>query len=141
VVVFGCYLVAVGVLTLDPSQQAPGRSLSLVSALLQAVGLPVLADSRVLEVASNVALFVPFGLLGLLSWPSLRVLGWTALGALLSAAIELSQLLFLPHRFATVSDLVANTTGAMLGALVATAVRRVLVRREGLPPHVSQTGS
>ena len=121
------YLGVVGVLTLDPTQKAPGHSLSLVSVLLRGIGLRVSAASSVLEVVSNVALFVPLGLLGLLLWPSRRVLGWTAAGAGLSAAIELSQLLFLPHRFATISDVAANTAGALLGALLAAGIRRVLL--------------
>jgi glycopeptide antibiotics resistance protein len=94
------------------------------------VQLPVPAHSRILEFASNIALFVPFSLLGLLCWPSRRVIAWTAAGALTSTVIELVQLLFLPHRFATVSDVVANTTGALLGALLAVGLLLPLLRRK-----------
>ncbi|HEX5534827.1 MAG TPA: VanZ family protein [Actinomycetales bacterium] len=95
VVAYVAYLATVAVLVFDPSQHAPGTSLALVSRVLRAAQLPVPAHSP-LEVASNVALFVPFSLLGLLIWPSGRVLGWTAAGALLSTTIELVQLFFLP---------------------------------------------
>jgi VanZ family protein len=135
VVAFVAYLATVAVLVFDPSQHAPGTSLALVSRVLRAAQLPVPAHSP-LEVASNVVLFVPFSLLGLLIWPSRRVLGWTAAGALLSATIELVQLVFLPHRFATVSDVVANTTGALLGALLATGVLLPVLRhKRWIPPH------
>jgi glycopeptide antibiotics resistance protein len=133
--VFVGYLVVLAILVLDPSQQAPGQSLSLVSGILQAIGAPVPADSPFLEVASNVALFIPLGLLGLLLWPSRGIVGWTGIGALLSAVVELSQLLFLPHRFATVNDVVANSAGALLGAVAVTVIRRVRVRRQPLPPR------
>jgi len=125
-VAFVAYLAVLAVLVLDPSQEAPGQSLSLVSRVLDAVGLSVPVGSSSLEVASNVALFVPWGLLGLLLWPWLRVLGWTGAGAVVSVSIELSQLLFLPDRFATVSDLGANTAGALFGAVIATMGRRLL---------------
>jgi glycopeptide antibiotics resistance protein len=84
---------------------------------------------------SNVALFVPFSLLGLVVWPSRRVLAWTAAGALASTTIELVQLLLLPQRFATVSDVLANTSGALLGALIATRMVVPLLRRKRwIPP-------
>lgn len=123
------YLIAVGVLVLDPSQQAPGVTLSLVSRALQLLQLPVVADSRTLETLSNVALFVPLSLLGMFIWPSHRILTWTLAGALLSATIELFQLVLLPDRFATVSDVVANTAGAFLGAVLATIIARSSVGR------------
>ena len=112
------YLAVLAVLTLDPSQQAPGASLSLVSQVLTWLRVPVPADSRILEVASNVVLFVPLSLIGGLLWPARRVRDWVLVGALLSTLIEVCQLLFLPDRFATVSDVLANTTGALLGALL-----------------------
>jgi len=79
-----------------------------------------------LEALANVALFVPLGLLLPLAT---RARPWSAVptGAALSTLIELTQLAFLPHRFATVQDVVLNTLGAALGAgvvLVARARRR-----------------
>jgi glycopeptide antibiotics resistance protein len=119
------YLAVVAVLVLDPSQPAPGASLSLISRVLQAAQLPVPASSRALEVLSNVALFVPFSLLGTLLWPRRRIRAWVAAGATLSLLIELCQLLFLPQRVATVSDVLANSAGALVGAVVGSALMRL----------------
>lgn len=131
------YLTVVAVLVLDPSQKAPGASLSLVSRVLHMAQVPVTADSGVLEVISNVVLFVPFSLLGAFLWPTLRIRDWVVAGALLSVSIELCQLLFLPQRFATVSDVVANTGGALIGALLASLVARSAPRREW---HMTRSG-
>jgi glycopeptide antibiotics resistance protein len=79
----------------------------------------------VVEFSANVVMFVPLGLL-VRAWggrPWHGILG----GLVLSAAIETTQLLFLPTRVADVRDVVANTAGAalgvLLGALIARAVR------------------
>ena len=123
------YLIALFVLVFDPSQQAPGASLSLVTRVLNLLQVPVSAESRALEFVSNVALFVPFGLLGGLLWRNRRLLVWTLAAAALSTTIEVCQLLFLPHRFGTVSDVVANTAGSTLGALLVRAWSLALRRR------------
>ena len=67
----------------------------------------------VVEVAANVAMFVPLGLL-VVAW---RGPWWLALvlGVTVSSAIELTQLWFLPTRVADVGDVVANTLGAVIG--------------------------
>ncbi|MDZ7781376.1 MAG: VanZ family protein [Gemmatimonadota bacterium] len=64
----------------------------------------------------NVAMFVP---LGLLAARRLGVWRTFLLGAGLSAGIEMAQL-FLPGRFSTLADLVANGSGALAGALLYT---------------------
>ena len=76
------------------------------------------------EFLANIALFVPFGILVSLLWP--RRSPWTviALGLATSAAIELAQLLFLPHRVSDVRDLVANTLGTAVGVAVLLVARR-----------------
>ncbi len=126
VVAYLGYLVVVAVLVLDPSQHAPGMSLSLLARVLQAARVPVTVNSDVLEVLSNVALFVPFSLLGALIWPARRALTWVGAGAVLSVAIESWQLLMLPQRFATLSDVLANTAGALIGAVAARVIARFL---------------
>ncbi|HET8895805.1 MAG TPA: VanZ family protein, partial [Protaetiibacter sp.] len=57
----------------------------------------------------------------------MRVWSATLAGLVTSGIIEGVQL-FLPTRFATVSDLIANTAGALLGALLVAAVRRTRSR-------------
>lgn len=76
------------------------------------------------EFLANIALFVPFGILVSLlrpRWPAWTVV---ALGLATSCAIELAQLLFLPHRVSDARDLVANTLGTVVGVAVLLVVRR-----------------
>ena len=78
------------------------------------------------DVVMNVAMFVPIGFVYALSRARGRSGGYVslggalALGALLSGALELAQV-FAPSRFPSVFDLIANTTGAGLGARLAGA--------------------
>lgn len=81
----------------------------------------------VLEILANVALFVPVGLLLPFAWPRLRLWQVTLAGGLLSVVIESVQGL-MPSRFPTVSDVIANTTGTFLGAVVATVLLALLSR-------------
>jgi glycopeptide antibiotics resistance protein len=75
-------------------------------------------DYSDIEFGTNIAMFVPIGmffvlLLGRGKW-------WLAmfLGFALSVAIELAQLFFFTSRVADVRDVVSNTSGAVLGAIV-----------------------
>lgn len=81
----------------------------------------------VLEILANVALFVPVGLLLPFAWPRLRLWQVTLAGGLLSVVIETVQGL-MPSRFPTISDVIANTTGTILGAVVATVLLASLSR-------------
>ncbi len=65
----------------------------------------------------NIGFFVPIGI-GL-AFRGKRVLAVLLMAALFSAGLELAQL-FIPGRFANLGDIVYNTTGAVLGALVGT---------------------
>lgn len=122
-------LFGIGWLVLNPSPSAPGRAVSGVSQLVAALGLPeALADPHLWEFLLNVVLFVPLTFLALLLWPRLGVLGWTVLAAILSGYLELTQLLLLPTRSPTLSDVVANTLGGLLGALLATGAAALLPR-------------
>ncbi|WP_375390134.1 VanZ family protein, partial [uncultured Amnibacterium sp.] len=53
-------------------------------------------------------------------------------GALLSTCVELAQGLFLPGRVSSVGDILANTTGAVLGCRVAIALRTLTLHRDTL---------
>jgi VanZ family protein len=59
-----------------------------------------------------------------LTWPQVHWANWVAYGFLGSGLVELVQGVILPARSAEFVDVVANTTGALVGALVALAVRR-----------------
>jgi glycopeptide antibiotics resistance protein len=53
-----------------------------------------------------------------------------AFGLLLSGLIELGQLLFLHNRFASLLDVVTNTGGSVIGALLAPlALKQLQARR------------
>lgn len=70
----------------------------------------------VLEFAANIALFIPFGILLAIGWTRLKTWQLALLGLVTSGLIEAVQLM-LPSRFSTVSDLIANTAGAVVGCL------------------------
>ena len=97
----------------DILETAPGRSLR---------GL--LTSFAVLQVAFNVVLFIPFGVI-LRRYFNRSVLVTTLLGAATSLFIELTQLTGLwfiypcAFRTADVDDLMTNTLGTVLGAVLA----------------------
>lgn len=117
----GAYVLVLGVIALWPVPVDQGASDLLMRSLrkLHRWGVPTWLDYRVVELTSNVILFLPLGAL------VARILGprlwWggVAVGFVASALIELAQLIFLPARFASVADVAANTFGAMIGALAA----------------------
>lgn len=89
-------------------------------------GLPDWFDYRQLEFTANIGMFVPLGfLIALLltrrSW-------WIAVAASAGFSIlsELGQAAFLPQRVASVADVIANSTGALVGALLALGLRTLL---------------
>ena len=89
-------------------------------------------DYGFIEFSANVVFFVPVGfLLGVLLpyrlwW--LAVVG----GGLLSVTVEIAQGLFLAGRVSSLGDVVANTTGAVIGCLVAVALRMLILHRDTL---------
>lgn len=99
-------------------------------------GVPGWFGYRWVEFTANIVMFVPVGFFLSLVLPT-RLL-WIALPIVpaLSSVLEFLQFLLLPARFATVSDVLANTIGGSLGvagaALTVVAVhirdRRVIQR-------------
>ncbi|MCW2829738.1 MAG: VanZ family protein [Aeromicrobium sp.] len=80
------------------------------------------------EFTANVLLFVPLGALAI---TLLRRATWVqvvALGAITSATIELAQTIARPERTGSVSDVVANTAGAAIGAAAVGLWRRARPR-------------
>jgi glycopeptide antibiotics resistance protein len=128
-ILFAVYLVAVGFVVWSP-QPTDGVGIAQVVArwVAELFGLPPEPTFDVLEVAANVAMFVPFGVLALTAYRWMRVWSATIAGLVTSGIIEGVQLA-LPTRYATVSDLIANTAGALLGALLVAAIRRARLRR------------
>ena len=77
-----------------------------------------------LNLLGNIAMFVPVG--ALVAWilPRCRVVLATAVGALFSVAIEVTQLSL--GRVGDVDDVILNTTGALIGAVLAVVWARAL---------------
>ena len=81
------------------------------------------------EFAANVVMFVPLGILAVL-WFGVR--GWWSaplIGAIVSAAIESAQALFLTSRVPDLRDIVANTLGAVIGMLLMLLLAFLLLPR------------
>lgn len=85
---------------------------------------PYRPSAVVLEVLANVALFVPVGLLLAFALPRLRLWQIVLIGALMSGLIETVQG-FMPSRFPTISDVLANTAGAAIGGVIALLLVRL----------------
>jgi hypothetical protein len=121
-------LVAYGVvgaaLVFEPYPHAADDSVDIGHELLAAIGLGGVVSWGAVEFLLNVALFVPLSFLGAVAIPRIRRLQWVGIGLLFSLTIEFTQLLVFPDRSATVWDVIANTLGALLGALLAVRLRR-----------------
>ena len=88
----------------------------------------LLDSSHIEDVAINVLGFVPFGFVFLLysakAWPGsiFRNVALSVLAAgMLSTCIELSQV-FLPTRYSSLTDLICNTAGGLIGASASAAL-------------------
>jgi glycopeptide antibiotics resistance protein len=120
-------VVTIGIITFWPTPvDAPAKStIRDVLTALHDAGVPPQVNYSFVEIASNVVMFMPLGALIAALLPLNRWWGAILIGGVLSAIIELSQLILLPHRFASVIDIAANAAGALIGALITTGIRRV----------------
>ncbi|MEO5314974.1 VanZ family protein [Pseudarthrobacter sp. CC12] len=102
-----------------PVDQPVSGQLALVLNFLHHHGIPRWFNYDLVERSANFGLFLPVGFVAALAFPTKRWWQIGAFGMLVSGCIELGQLLFLHDRFASPSDIVTNTSGAVTGALVA----------------------
>jgi len=124
---FVAYLATLAVVLLGPSTQPGEAGVSGMLRLLWRAGFAAdVATPERVEVLLNIALLVPFPLLGGVLWPSLTWRDWTAYGFALALGAEVWQGLAFDARSATYSDVVANTTGVFLGAVAASGLRWVV---------------
>lgn len=95
-------------------------------------GVPAFVDYGVVEFVANVGMFIPIGLFAAIAVS--KKLWWIVIiaGPLMSIGIERAQSLLLPDRFATVSDIVANSLGAIIGAIVGLFLRLLIAYRDEL---------
>ncbi len=107
----------IALITLTP--QSPTSAHNAVSMailnFLHRIGVPSTFSEIAWEFTANIIMFMPLGFFLLLATDTRRL--WLVVAAMpaTSCFIELSQLLFLPSRFPTISDIVANSTGGWLG--------------------------
>jgi VanZ like family len=117
------YLGVLALAVFWPSADYATGSVDVVWRLLHRVGAPGWVTFGAVEFTANIVLFMPLSALGSVLLERWDWWFWTGLGAVTSAAIELTQLVFLDARSATVLDVVANTLGALAGAVLASCVR------------------
>lgn len=123
------YLVALALIAAWPSPvDAPvNAQLMAFFDALHRRGVPQIIGYNLLEFGANVVLFIPCGLLLahlLRSWVPAVLLG-----AGLAVAIEAGQWLVLPGRHADARDIIANSAGALFGALLWLLLRTLHRRR------------
>ena len=123
-------VVVAATLSPTPLDQGYEGSIERVLSILHRNGIPEWFGYNKLEFSANIAMFVPIGFLITLLLPA-RV-WWLALliSPAFSVAIELTQLVALSSRFATVTDVVSNSLGALIGILFAVILRAALYARD-----------
>lgn len=109
-----------------PLQTYSSGSIDATTRTLHSAGAPESVTPSLVEFLGNIALFIPFSLLGAILTTRWSWQLWLVTGACASALIELTQLFYLPDRSATVFDVVANSLGAFLGVLLARRLRLML---------------
>lgn len=93
-------------------------------------GLPDWFGYNKLEFVANIGMFVPLGFLIALVLPARAWWASVLILPLASATIELLQGAILSERFASPWDVAANSTGALVGALLAVTVRALVHARD-----------
>jgi hypothetical protein len=132
------WLVILAVTLMPLPSQAPRSALTPITCL-------VCGEAGTVDVLLNVCLFVPLGLF-------LRLLGWRRsmviwCGILTTLGVETAQLLVIPGRDASPSDVITNSAGTVIGAVLAergasllaptaSAAVRLVVAAAGLPALV-----
>lgn len=111
---------ALGLVTvlLLPNAALPGVFVEELAEMGRRAGLPeaLLTPTRA-EFAANTLVFAPLTGLAALVWRSRSWTEWTTYGFMLSLMVEAVQGLALPGRSASFADVVANTMGALVGAV------------------------
>jgi glycopeptide antibiotics resistance protein len=113
----------------SPVDQPVAGQLAAVLKFLHRHGIPAWFNYQFVEAFANVALFVPLGMASSLAFPTWRLWQIGGFGLLISACMELGQRLFLQARFPSPLDLMTNTSGAVIGALLAVVVLKKLQAR------------
>lgn len=80
---------------------------------------PTMTEPDRVEFLLNAAMFAPMTLLAALTFPRHPWANWVVYAFVASGAVELFQGLYLPPRSAQFVDVVSNTLGGLVGALLA----------------------
>lgn len=122
------YLVVLAGLTLIPTV-GPAVT-GLVVRLAEAFGATGSVHTHeFVDAATNVALFVPAGLLLAAAAPRLPPVAVWLVCVSASVAIEAAQALVVPGRTASLTDVLTDALGAALGVLLAAVLRRRIPSR------------
>jgi hypothetical protein len=127
------YVSALLLVVLTPGTGGPDRILVALTDVAVDAGAQRRSAGNTIEILLNVLLTAPAALLASVVWPEPSWRDWTAWAFLLFGTVEAVQLLLLPARHGSFSDVVANTAGCCLGALLVAAVRRGDVQRAASP--------
>jgi glycopeptide antibiotics resistance protein len=136
-VLFALFAYALFVLVITITPQMPGtgfvaRVVDWFLYELHSRGLFTSLGFLHIEFVGNILMFVPLGIFAALLLP--RKAWWLLLlmGTAFSVGIEMFQAYFLPGRFPEVRDVVANSTGFLIGAAMSVALRLLVSYRDSL---------
>jgi glycopeptide antibiotics resistance protein len=118
-VVLAGYAALLLVALVAPSSDTQSGMVTWLGGVLNDFGVPGwLTRFQRLEVVMNAVIIAPVTLLGSVLWPAYGWRDWAAYGFVGSVTIETVQLVMLPGRHTSFSDVVANTLGALLGGVL-----------------------
>ena len=104
----------------SPVDQPIRETLDAFLDYLWRIGFPHWFDYNLVEATGNVLLFVPLGILAVMSFRDGRWWQFVGTGLLVSVVLECGQWLFLTNRFPSVADVITNTVGTIIGVGLAT---------------------
>ncbi|WP_298740537.1 VanZ family protein [uncultured Microbacterium sp.] len=114
----------------SPVDKPVASLLNRVIAELHERGVPAFVDYGFIEFSANIVLFIPVGVIFGLMVPLRFTLIALLLGPAVSGAIELGQHFLLAARYATPTDVIANSLGATVGVFLAVAIRAIVAIRD-----------
>ena len=124
------YVLVVAWILLNPDGEFSRDGSATAMRLASALHLPSFVVVRA-EFFANVAITAPLPVLGTLAVGRRRVGTWVTVAFVASLSVEAIQNFVYTDRVGDYGDIVANTAGALLGAVVAWLARRVLAGRLG----------
>lgn len=118
-----------------PVDSSAGPQLAWTLNWLHDHGVPEFVNYEFVEFSANVLFFMPLGFF--LAVGLRRPITACVLGTAASGLIESGQHLFLPNRFATLTDVVANSLGCALGVGMWLVVWRIQSNRKARQAPIS----